>query len=287
MGYMAWKIDLAKAYDKLQWGFIKQVLEEIGTEGKLNSLIMSCITNVQYKVALNGEMSETFLPKCGIRQGDPLSPYVFVLCMEKLSHIIKQQIPEGAWKSVKISIAGPEISHLFFADDLILFGQASVQQAKIMRECLDTFCDLSWQQVCFPKSRIHCSKNVSHSIARVLANVCGSPVSKNLGNYLGVPLIHGRITKDTYKEIIEKTQNKLANWKSASLSFAGRCTLIKAVTSALPIYAIYAIYAMQSIKLPSETCSTLDQINRNFLWGNTSDKKKIHLVNWDTVCIPK
>ncbi|KAK3225828.1 hypothetical protein Dsin_005690 [Dipteronia sinensis] len=95
MGYMAWKIDLAKAYDKLQWGFIKQVLKEIGIEGKLNSLIMSCIMNVQYKVALNGEMSETFLPKYGIRQGNPLSPYIFVLCMEKLSHT---SLNKKSWK---------------------------------------------------------------------------------------------------------------------------------------------------------------------------------------------
>ncbi|KAK3195830.1 hypothetical protein Dsin_027140, partial [Dipteronia sinensis] len=70
--------------------------------------------------------------------------------------------------------------------------------------------------------------------------------SKNLGNYLGVPLIHGRITKETYKEIIEKTQSKLGNWKSAPLSFTGMCTLIKSVTSALPIYV------MQSTKLASE-----------------------------------
>ncbi|KAK3194957.1 hypothetical protein Dsin_026267 [Dipteronia sinensis] len=191
-------------------------------------------------------MSDCFRPKCGIRQGDPLSPYIFVLCMEKLSHIIKKKLLMRAWKQVKISKGGSEISHLFFADDLILFGQASLYQAKIMKECLDSFCDLSGQQVSFPKSRVHCSKNVSYNTSKELADIGGSPIYKNLGNYLGVPLIHGRITKTTYAKIIEKTQNRLTSWKSASLSFAGRCTLIKAVTSAIPIYA------MQSVKLPSE-----------------------------------
>ncbi|KAK0588170.1 hypothetical protein LWI29_035325 [Acer saccharum] len=280
-GLIAWKIDLAKAYDKLQWSFIKLVLEEVGIIGGLNNLIMSCISNVQYRVVLNGELSDSFRPKCGIRQGDPLSPYIFVLCMEKLSHIIHQNLLNCDWKPVKISRGGPEISHLFFADDLIFFGQASLRQATVMRETLDMFCDVSGQEISFPKSRVYCSKNVSSGFARELADICGSPISQNLGNYLGVPLIHGRITRGTYKEIIEKTQNRLAAWKSASLSVVGRCTLIKAVTSALPTYA------MQSIKLPTEVWHTLDGLNRDFLWGSNSDKRKIHLVKWDTVCLPK
>ena len=81
--------------------------------------------------------------------------------------------------------------------------------------------------------------------------------------------------------ILEKSQKRLVSWKSASLSFAGRCTLIKTVASALPIYA------MQTIKLPSEICANLDKINRNFLWGSTDEKKRMHLVNWDMVCMPK
>ncbi|KAK2661945.1 hypothetical protein Ddye_000519 [Dipteronia dyeriana] len=115
----------------------------------------------------------------------------------------------------------------------------------------------------------------------MLADICGSPITMNLSNYLGVPLIHGRITKNTYKEILLKTQKRLASWKSASLSFAGRCTLVKSVASALPIYA------MQSIKLPTEVCSDLDKLNRDFIWGNNTDIKKVHLVKWDIVCAPK
>ncbi|KAL5831019.1 hypothetical protein ACOSQ4_016373 [Xanthoceras sorbifolium] len=91
-GFIAWKIDLMKAYDKLQWGFIREVLTEIGIEGKILELIMFCVTSVEYKVVLNGELSEAFKPSCGIRQGDPLSPYIFVLCMEKLSHLIEQKV---------------------------------------------------------------------------------------------------------------------------------------------------------------------------------------------------
>ena len=120
-------------------------MEEVGIEGRLNDLMMSCISEVNYKVVVNGELSESFVPKCGIRQGDPLSPYIFVLCMENLSHVINQKLIEKSWIPVKISKGGPDIFHLFFVDDLILFGKATLQQAQIMRECLDTFCDISGQ----------------------------------------------------------------------------------------------------------------------------------------------
>ncbi|KAK2662858.1 hypothetical protein Ddye_001432 [Dipteronia dyeriana] len=162
-----------------------------------------------------------------------------------------------------------------------VISKASIQQAQIMRECLDIFCDLLGQQVSFPKSRFFCSSNTTNSCAKKLVDICGSPLTKNSGKYLGVPLIHSRITKDTYKDILEKAQNRMASWKCASLSFVGRCTLIKVVSSALPIYA------MQSTQLPSEVCSKLDKLNNNFLWGHTAKIKKIHLINWDTVCLPK
>ncbi|KAL5741942.1 hypothetical protein ACOSP7_028674 [Xanthoceras sorbifolium] len=114
-----------------------------------------------------------------------------------------------------------------------------------------------------------------------IASACGSPSTKNLGKYLGAPLIHGRICNQTYSEIVDKTLKRLVSWKSSMLSFAGRVTLIKAVTSSL------LVYAMQSIKLPGEICGKLDKLNRNFLWGHTEAKKTVHLVNWDTVCCPK
>ncbi|KAK3222789.1 hypothetical protein Dsin_009814 [Dipteronia sinensis] len=201
--------------------------------------------------------------------------------MEKLSHIINHKLIKGSWKPVKISRGGPAISHLFFTNDLILFGQASLQQAQVMKDYIDIFCDLSGQQISFPKYRIYCSKNVSNSNTKTIVDICNSHITKNLGKYLGVPLVHGRVTKDIYKKILDKTQNRLATWKNATLSFAGRCTLIKSVSLAI------LIYAMQSIKLSTEICSKLNQLNKDFLWGHTADSKKLHLVNWDTICLPK
>ncbi|KAK2638500.1 hypothetical protein Ddye_026295 [Dipteronia dyeriana] len=133
-----------------------------------------------------------------------------------------------------------------------------------MNECLDIFCDLSRQQVSYPKSRIFFSNNVKKSDAWLIARTCDSLLTNDLGRYLGIPLNHGRISSKTYKEIVEKTQKRLATWKSDSLSLAGRATLIKVMTSAI------LFYAMQFVKLPSEICNKLDKINRDFLYGHTS-----------------
>ncbi|CAL2255075.1 unnamed protein product [Prunus armeniaca] len=273
-GFIAWKIDLSKAYDRMQWPFIREVLWEAGIKGSILELLMQCITSVRYKAILNGELTDSFSPQCGIRQGDPLSPYIFVLCMEKLSHLIQQKIQDRAWKSVQICQAGPHISHLFFADDLILFGEATIDQAWLMKQCLDDFCQLSGQRVSFEKSMIFVSPNTNSELANAIVAISGSPLTASLGKYLGVPLIHTRVNKQTYQEVIAKVQMRLASWKSHTLSMAGRITLLQSVTAAIPIYT------MQTAKLPMS-------LNRNFLWGHTSNTSKIHLVNWEQVCKPK
>ncbi|KAL5831677.1 hypothetical protein ACOSQ4_017031 [Xanthoceras sorbifolium] len=96
-----------------------------------------------------------------------------------------------------------------------------------------------------------------------------------------LPLIHGRVTNQTYKDLIAKVKKRLTGWKSATLSLAGRITLVNSVTAALPIYT------MQTVKLPNEVCSNIDKINRNFIWGHIGERKPIHLIKWDTVCLPK
>lgn len=118
-------------------------------------------------------------------------------------------------------------------------------------------------------------------LANQLSNICGSPLTDDLGTYLGVPLLHSRVTRDTYKGIIKKVQLRLASWKSHTLFMEGRHTLIQSGTAALPIYT------MQYVKLPMFVCDTLDHLNRNFLWGHNEEKKKIHLAKWEHICKPK
>ena len=87
MGYMAIKLDLEKAYDRLEWNFIHKVLHAFHFPPKLTRIIISCISSTDISILVNGGMLDSFEPSRGIRQGDPLSPYIFILCMEYLSHL--------------------------------------------------------------------------------------------------------------------------------------------------------------------------------------------------------
>ena len=97
VGWMMVKVDLEKAYDRLEWSFIYETLCLVGIDDKLCSAIMSCITTSSFQVLWNGEGSNTFRPKRGIRQGDPISPYIFTLCMERLNHVIQDALSDHKW----------------------------------------------------------------------------------------------------------------------------------------------------------------------------------------------
>ncbi|BBH09066.1 hypothetical protein Prudu_021464 [Prunus dulcis] len=280
-GFMAWKIDLSKAYDRLNWKFVEHVLVELGLPCPITKLILCCVSTVRYQICMNGELTDQFLPKNGIRQGDPLSPYLFVMCIEKLSHLIEDSVKKGVWKPVKSSQSGPAVSHLFFADDLVLFAEANSTQARVLKSCLERFYNASGQTVNYDKSVVFCSPNTRKETAKEVSLICGSPLTEDLGKYLGMPMLHSRITKLTYGSLIDKVHKRLASWKSKFLSLAGRATLIQAVTSAVPIYA------MQTSKLPISVGHELDKLNRNFFWGGREKKLKIHLCQWDLACRPK
>ncbi|KAI5327836.1 hypothetical protein L3X38_027232 [Prunus dulcis] len=131
------------------------------------------------------------------------------------------------------------------------------------------------QPVNYDKYVVFCSPNSRKETAKEVSLICGSPLTEDLGKYLGMPMLHSRITKLTYGSLIDKVHKRLASWKSKFLSLAGRATLIQAVTSAVPIYA------MQTSKLPVSVGQELDKLNRNFFWGGSEKKLKIHLCQWD------
>lgn len=115
------KVDLSKAYDSCRWDFVEAVLQRMEFPTKWIKWIMQCITIVSYSILVNGEPTTYFNPKAGLRQGDPLSPYIFILCMEVLStNLIKTQ-EEKSIHGIKIARTAPSLSHLFFADDALFF----------------------------------------------------------------------------------------------------------------------------------------------------------------------
>lgn len=176
-GLMVMKIDLEKAYDRIRWEFVKQVLEETSMDTLFVNLIMECISSISYNILWNGSQTNFFPAKRGLRQGDSISLLLFVLYMDKLSSIITNEINLDHWKLIMITKEGPSISHLMFADDILLFGEATKNQANCMMKCLRMFCHASGGKVSKPKLSIFFSSRVPINVKQSIALIFGFHIS--------------------------------------------------------------------------------------------------------------
>ena len=137
--YCAYKLDLAKAYDGVDWNFLEGVLLKLGFNQRWTSWVMECVCSVKYSVRCNGELLKQFIPTRGLRQGDPLSPYLFLFIANGLVALMNKKIRDGVLTPVKIVRNSPGISNLLFADDSLIFSKATLEQARTMKEVLVTF----------------------------------------------------------------------------------------------------------------------------------------------------
>lgn len=182
-GWMVIKIDLEKAYDRLKWIFVKDTLEDIGFPHSIVQLIWFCISTPKMKLLWNGEVLEEFKPERGTRQRDPLSPYLFVLFIERLFQMIEVVVSGKRWQPIQVARRGPKVSHLAFTDDLILFAEANIEQAKLIKTILSLFCDSSGQKVSLDKTRVFFSKNVGWEVKNDICNELGFHMTDDLGKY--------------------------------------------------------------------------------------------------------
>lgn len=207
--YIMFKIDFEKAYDRVDWGFLRLTLTDFGFPDHTIQLIMSCITSSTLSLKWNGEKLESFAPSKGLRQGDPISPYLFVLCMEKLALLIQDKIQEGKWLPVRISPQCPAISHLFFADDCLLFTKSKTSQVKLVQEVLKDFCAASGMKVNIQKSRFFPSRNVPRTKISKFQSIINFQHTQAIGQYLGFPIITGRATKADFSHLMDRINSKL------------------------------------------------------------------------------
>ena len=139
VGQMAIKLDMSKAYDQVEWPFVEAIMHKMGFHEQWVKMIMECITTVSYSVLINGEPKGYIIPIRGLGQGDPLSLYLFLLCAKGLSAMITRAQQEKKLHGIKVASTAPAISHLFFADDSILFCQATVEACGEIQGILDDY----------------------------------------------------------------------------------------------------------------------------------------------------
>lgn len=281
-GWMALKIDMSKAYDRVEWEFLAAVLNKMGFDHKAIQLFMACVSSVQYQVSHAGRLFGSITPSRGIRQGDPLSSYLFLICMEGLTSLIHEYEGKGLIQGIKVARTALPISHMFFADDCYIFCKAGVEQAHHVLTMLQLFEKASGQQINVDKSTVQFSRNVCSSLKADLRQQLRFTEAGENNMYLGLPSFLNRKKSAAFGYIKERLQERLQGWDKRSLSKGGKEVLLKSVAQSLPNYT------MSVFLLPLEICKDLERTMCKFWWRNNSKKTKcIHWMYWDRMTSSK
>ncbi|XP_026458886.1 uncharacterized protein LOC113359477 [Papaver somniferum] len=183
-GAVAVKLDMSKAFDRMEWSFINEILLKLGFCDKWCQLVNQCISTTTIPILLNGSPIQAMIPTRGLRQGDSLSPYIFIICME---------------------------------DDCILFSTAKRSYIESLQKVIYKFCEASGQIINLNKSSIHFSKRLNEGIKIDICKMMGMKTMPLDEKYLGINLFMRKGKNKCFKNIHEKMQTRIQNWQAVSI----------------------------------------------------------------------
>ena len=245
-------------------------MQRLGFDKEWIELIMFCLSTVRYSFLINGEPRGHVVPSRGLRQGDPLSPYLFILCAEGLSALISHHVSTGSLTGLQVCDGAPIVSHLLFADDSLLYANATSQDCSVIQHILKVYERASGQQINLQKSSVVFSGSVETQLRQTLVQILGVEEVPRHEKYLGLPTHVGRSKMEAFAYLKDSLTKKLTGWRAKLLSSAGREIFIKVVVQAMPLYT------MNCYLLPQSLCQDLHQLCAQFWWGGTEDKRAMH-----------
>ena len=280
-GSLALKLDISKAYDQVEWPFLHGVMSKLGFLERWISRVMECVTTLSFSILINGKPYGNISPSRGLRQGDPLSPYLFLLCVEGFTSLLTRAEMEGRITGVSICRRAPTISNLLFADDSLLFCQTAHREVEEITKILQVYAGASGQAINMDKSSIYFSSNTPKLQRAWVKSTLGVKEVEKFESYLGLPTLFGRAKNQTFSFLKDRVWKKLQGWKGLMLSRAGKEVLIKAMAQSIPTYT------MGVFQLPKSLCDDLEGMYTKFWWGQVGNKRKIHWKSWSSLTISK
>ncbi|MCH83355.1 putative non-LTR retroelement reverse transcriptase, partial [Trifolium medium] len=278
---LLFKVDFEKAYDSVDWGYLDAVMGKMGFPTLWRKWIKECVCTATASVLVNGSPTDEFPLERGLRQGDPLSPFLFLLAAEGLHVLMEAMVERNLFTGYSVGDITPvSVSHLQFADDTLLLGSKSWANVRALRAVLVLFESMSGLRVNFNKSLL-VGVNIPDSWLVEAASVLCCKVGKIPFLYLGLPIGGDPRRLGFWEPVVNRLKNRLSGWRSRFLSYGGRLVLLKSVLSSLPVYSL------SFFKAPSGTISSIEAILIKFFWGGCEDLRKISWINWKTICLRK
>ncbi|GJS80706.1 RNA-directed DNA polymerase, eukaryota, reverse transcriptase zinc-binding domain protein [Tanacetum coccineum] len=275
---MVFKIDFEKAFDSISWDFLFQVMCFMGFSKTWIKWIAGCLNSASSSILINGSPTQEFNIYRGLRQGDPLSPFLFIIAMEGLHVAMEDAMTAGLYNGFKINSLN--LSHLFFADDALFIGEWSHNNVKSLVAILDCFHKVSGLKINYHKSKLF-GVGVSFEEVNSLASITGCNALVSPFNYLGLPIDCNMALIKSWDPICDKFTKRLSKWKASLLSIGGRATLITSVLGAIGTY-FFSLFPM-----PSSVNKKLESLRSNFFWGSDEKSKKISWISWNLALASK
>jgi len=261
------KLDLSKAYDLLNWDYLRAILGAYGFENRWIEWIFSMISTPNFSILVNGMPTGTFNATRGIRQGDAISPFLFILAVEGLGSKLKKELREKKIKGIKLWGNNLTITHQQFVDDVMLFGEASLKEVRSFKRVLEVFTKASGMEINNEKSCTFIF-NSPDSIKTHLTIMLGFRQGDLPTKYLGIQLDINHNRMKNWQSKLEKIKKILASWSFRSLNVASRIVLLKSVLLSIPIYPFSIMAA------PKGVYARMREILGKFLWGGPKQRRK-------------
>ncbi|XP_026433883.1 uncharacterized protein LOC113331389 [Papaver somniferum] len=279
-GVVGVKLDMAKAFDRMEWYFLHQIMSHLGFSQKWCQIINKCISTGKISILINGNPMEFFSPTRGLRQGDSISPYLFILYMEGFSRLLSNAANQKIIKPVIPTKTGPAISHLLFADDCILFTKANERSINNLKELIHKFTSSSGQMVNLEKSSVFFRKNLNEDDCNNIINWLQMKKMDEKEKYLGTLLQTPRSKDKFFDNAVNQMDCMLQTWQGKLTSQAGRTTHIQASLSTK------ANYQMGLFEVPEKTITRMERIQRNYFWSKKNAKGGNN-KSWSKINKPK
>ena len=258
---LLFKVDFEKAYDSVDWGYLEEVMFKMGFPSLWRKWIKECVGTATASVLVNGSPTDEFSLGRGLRQGDPLSPFLFLLAAEGFNVLMVALVRHNLFSGFQVgNSASTIVLHLQFADDTLILGDKSWANIRAMRAILLLFQSMSGLKVNFSKSCL-VGVNVAHSWLAEAAMVLSCKVGSIPFVYLGMPIGGNSRRLSFWEPLLHRIRSRLAGWSSTHLSFGGRLILLKSVLSSLPVYAL------SFFKAPTGIISSIESLFNCFFWG--------------------